>query len=99
MNEVDLNDVVVSNANTASEESNKGETRHLSLKERTKSVERNVITSEIIKSGFRFNVAAKRLQISRATLYRKLGTEGLEEVNQIRSQTLQSVAEEYESGI
>lgn len=59
-----------------------------SLKARLGNVERNIITNSIIENGFELTSAASELGISRATLYRKLTKEGLNEVNQLRRKAL-----------
>ncbi len=63
-----------------------------SLKERLADVEKNMMISSIIGNAFCFTASAAELQISRATIYRKLGAEGVQEIKRMKHEALREAA-------
>jgi len=63
-----------------------------SLKERMANVERNMMIQSIIGNAFCVSASAKELQISRATIYRKLGEGGVAELKVMKEAALREAA-------
>lgn len=57
----------------------------MSLKERSAQFERALLITTAVSNGFSITDSAHELKISRATYYRKLGEEGLRELEDVKS--------------
>lgn len=57
----------------------------MSLKERSAQFERTLLITTAVSNGFSITDSAQELQISRATFYRKLGEEGLRELEDVKN--------------